>query len=371
MAPGSVGRYFTKTILSDLKVLNKAEKFELMLRIWPNSGLAADDFEEKEYTAFLDYIEKEASRLRQHHSEFATESIDTTLELITDVRANAGEPKSLVLQRLRSKVGSVHLEAVTRSLELTARLWLTINIDSPAIAVGPVLRSVDWPEDSSLRELVQAQFTAHQVSEALPEKENIHSIDDNFNAASLVGICGVKIHWTHNLADHLNFDKHRGVLSVYEHKICLINHLKDTDSTIIPYAVLQEAIDTLNLLFPFGNLQARELLSNERKPFYGLGFDKRKPSRSLGDYCIWRSRLYELMKAFNEPPTDFRQLISDRRKLMDWVTLWIGLLVLILTIVSIASGTVSSVYAIKQYDLALAQACSVPEMTLQLERFCK
>jgi hypothetical protein len=182
---------------------------------------------------------------------------------------------------------------------------------------------------------------------------------------------GVKIQWTDNLVDHLNFDKRRRILSVYEHKICLVNHLKGKDSTIIPHAVLQEAIDTMNLLFPFADVQTRDLLSKESKPFYGLGSDMRGRMLNLSDYDVWRNRVSVLVDVFNEPPRDFRQLISDRRKLIDWVTLWIGILVLVLTIVSIASGTVSSVYAIKQYELALAQACSGADLPAQLERLCR
>jgi hypothetical protein len=105
MALRSIRPFFTKTILSDLKSLSKEEKYELILKIWPDSGLTSDDFEEADYAAFIGYIKLEASRLGQHQSEFATESIDTTLELIPSLRVNAGDPKHLALSHLYSKAG--------------------------------------------------------------------------------------------------------------------------------------------------------------------------------------------------------------------------------------------------------------------------
>lgn len=44
--------------------------------------------------------------------------------------------------------------------------------------------------------------------------------------------------------------------------------------------------------------------------------------------------------------------MSDRRNKMNFATFWIAVLVLVLTIVSIACGTVSTLYSVKQYNLA-------------------
>ncbi|KAH8742785.1 hypothetical protein F5882DRAFT_423926, partial [Hyaloscypha sp. PMI_1271] len=59
------------------------------------------------------------------------------------------------------------------------------------------------------------------------------------------------------------------------------------------------------------------------------------------------------------------------RNVAGWATFWIGILVLILTLVSIAFGTVSTVYAIKQYELALAQACSTEGAAQLLPNYCR
>ena len=63
-----------------------------------------------------------------------------------------------------------------------------------------------------------------------------------------------------SISDHLQFDSRRQTLTVYRHKICLSNHLDSIDRCPIPKGVLGEILDTLNLLFPFGDLATKQLL---------------------------------------------------------------------------------------------------------------
>jgi hypothetical protein len=168
----------------------------------------------------------------------------------------------------------------------------------------------------------------------------------------------------------LRFDRKRRILTVYRHKICLINHAKGPQPAIIPLPILEETIDTFNLLFPFGDAASRALLEREKQPFYSLGNCDRNLKLNLSHYVQWGNKLAELCEGFNEPPRYWRQLVSDRRNVMDWATFWIAVLVLLLALVSIAIGIVAMVYTIKQYELALAQACSVSNAPKLLPRFC-
>ena len=141
----------------------------------------------------------------------------------------------------------------------------------------------------------------------------------------------------HNLADQLSFDKRRCIITVYEHKICLLNHSKDPDS-LIPHTTLYGAIDTLNLLFPFGDSSTHELIHREQKmPLYRLGFCNRPRMVALADYDVWRTRLADLVEVFNELPRDLKQLLNDRRNVSGWATFWIGIFVLMLTLVSVTA----------------------------------
>ncbi|KAI9866805.1 MAG: hypothetical protein M1813_000747 [Trichoglossum hirsutum] len=73
---------------------------------------------------------------------------------------------------------------------------------------------------------------------------------------------------------------------------------------------------------------------------------------------------------FEEPPRNWWQLFSGRRNKLQWATFWIAVLVLMLALIGLAGNTVPAVYSVKQYNLALAQACSASEATALLPGFC-
>jgi hypothetical protein len=248
-------------------------------------------------------------------------------------------------------------------LELAIRLSLTVNVrcrDSPSSTSYSTLH---WNSEKSLDKVIADRFCASPS----PEKERLR-VEQSFTAAFLVNTCGVRLRWSNNLADHLSFDA--GVLTVYQHKICLIRHARYT-SPIIPHDVLNEALQTMNLLFPFGDKATRELLIREgKRSFYGLGLHLQMPSPDLSDLKFWRKEMMELYALYRDPPHNWTQLFSDSRDKQQFATFWIAVLVLILTLVSIAFGSVSTVYSVKQYNLALAQACLEPGANVSLPQFC-
>jgi hypothetical protein len=295
-----------------------------------------------------------------------------TIDLIDCLRSNIDNPQHVVLADIHNRSPDVDERAAARTLELMIRIWLTISVRlecTTVTRVQPDASTIDWPLQVSLRDAVQSQFLLPSVDD-WPAKSCGTQLDPSFTTSSLIDVCCVDLAWTNNLAEHLNFDKRRRILTVYEHKICLLNHVKATDSPV-PHAVLYEAIDTLNLLFPFGHALTRELLRQEgRMALYRLGTCNRGRTLTLSEYKTWGPQLAELVELFNEPPRHWWQLLSDKRNLRDWATFWIGMLVLILTLVSIGFGTVSSVYTIKQYNLALAQACASGNAAEQIPGYC-
>ena len=370
------GSIFSSTIFDDLQSLDEASKLELISKLWPESGLTSKAFIEDDYTAFIGYIGREFSKLRGHQHKFASNTLDTTLELIEFIRTTSDQPQTAVLQKARERFQGVDEAAVLRSLELAARLWLTINLHSSSIAVGPIQPSVgavEWPQCLSLNDTVRKAFTyLGRVRETASDENELSGYRNlAFTAASLNKRSGIRFFWTDNLTDHLYFDKQRRTLTVYQHKICLLNHRKDPRSPILQ-AVLLETIDTLNLLFPVGHESTRELLRREDKmSLLGLGHCDRPHLVDLEDYRVWKAQLADLVEVFNEPPRNLSQLLSDNRNVKDLTNIWIGLLVLVLTVVTLAFGTISSVYGIKQYELSLAQACLMQDAAKLLPKFCK
>ncbi|KAF2437359.1 hypothetical protein P171DRAFT_526926 [Karstenula rhodostoma CBS 690.94] len=360
----SPNRPFVVNILDDLSALNTSLKFDLICKIWSSVGLSLSTFRESEYTAFFAHLSREVSYLKHNHSELAADGVEQAIDLICTLKENMSEPRYDILLKFREQFPNVDDHSLNRTIELVARLWLTakaaLDVGVPA-TMHTNYGTLEWPTEVSLKEAVQSHFSDVDATDIRDESLG-PGLDPSFTASTLVEICGIKLSWTSNLMDHLRLDKRHRVLTVYEHKICLLNHTKGIDSPL-PLDLLHETIDTLNLLFPFGHGPTRELLRRENKlALYGLGTCNRTRRLGIGDYRIWRTQITSLVDVFNEPPRNWWQLLSDRRDLREWTTLWLGLMVLVLTIVSIVTGTVSSVYAVKQYNLARAQACAACAM---------
>jgi hypothetical protein len=170
------------------------------------------------------------------------------------------------------------------------------------------------------------------------------------------------VNWIDNLADHLKVDWKSRILFIYQHKIALWNHIQYTDKALFPEGLLEEAMDTLNLLFPLLDAPTKGFLMQHGKTFDRLGYCKRPRNLSLGRYQYWQTHLRDLIDVFNEHPRGIQQLKLQRDggNLMQFATFWMAAAVGILTIISIAFGIVQTIFSIKQYELARAQACTSP-----------
>ena len=190
-----------------------------------------------------------------------------------------------------------------------------------------------------------------------------------------------------NLKEHLQIQwsgthESRPKILIYKHKIFLWNELQFPTDTLLPKDLIEEVLDTLNLLLPHNSYHtAKFLKSNKLHSFYTLGWCGRSPLplHDLSHYLYYKDRLAELSDIVKGAPTGLPQLKLDRggRNLMDFVNFWVALLVGVFTIVSIAFGTASLVLSKWQYDLgvlqyrlSLAQACLTPNATSLLQQFC-
>jgi len=349
--------FFIKSIAEALNELSREEKYKLVSKFWPHSGLLLEQFNEDDYNAFIRYLGGELSLLHQHRHKFAVETFDATIELVQFLKDHRSKSLSSLIQTLNERFLNFDEKAIQRSLELSIRLGLTLNVNSPSVAVGSIFRhesNFEWPAETSLDSLIQNQFSKTILGGDTKARSRI---DPAFTAAYLVNICGIKLHWTNNLSNHLEFDRKGQILTIYQHKICLINHIKAEEDTLVPKDVLEEALDTLVLLFPFGDSSIKQLLARDgQSAFYGLGNCNRNRSLDLARYKYWNEELQDLIDAFNEPPRSWKQLLTDRRNMMDWAAFWIAVMVAVLTLVSIPCNIVQAVYSVKGYHLTLMQA---------------
>ncbi|KAK8103489.1 uncharacterized protein PG998_010522 [Apiospora kogelbergensis] len=185
---------------------------------------------------------------------------------------------------------------------------------------------------------------------------------------------GFKVYWTSNLADHLNVNWRYKTITVYEHKIFLWNTLQYSSNSLTPPWILVEAIDTLNVLFPLGDEMTNKLLQRHSKVLSGIGYcgSPRHKCLDLAKFSIWRDSMADLVEIMNEEPSGVRQLAleSDGRNMLPFLTFWVAIVVATLGVLSIPFAIVSMKYTVKQYDLALAQACSAPGAQDSLPHYC-
>jgi hypothetical protein len=332
------------------------QKYELICKLWPQCKVPPESLEFQTYAAFLEYMSSELDQIQQHQRLFAVESFGGILDIIQTLRENYSQPRSHVLQILSTRFLNVEIAAIQRSLELSIRLWLTLNVNSSNIAIGPTFANeipLDWDDSISLKTMVVSQFSkgVGASNYALRSK-----IDPNFTAAYLANTCGMKLYWTDNIASHLCFDLKRQVLTVYRHKICLVNHLNVGGDVPIPKDILAETLDTLNLLFPFGDLPTKQLLIKEgQRPFYGLGNCNRSRQLDIEQYAYYREELEHLIDSFSKPPRTWRQLATDRRNKLEWSAFWVTVMVAGLTLVSIPCNIIQATYTVKAYHATLTQ----------------
>ena len=357
--------FFTRTIAQDLKSLSPSDKLELIQIFWPQSDLRIEEFHEESYGSFLQFVGNEIAQLRHHELRFATGNFEGLAALIEHLRDAHSESLRDVISGVKSRFLNMDEDSIRRSIELSIRLWLTINVNSAAIAVGAVLAHaspLDWARNESLDDLVKAAFGDEEV-ERRPKFNSwppeLPHLGPGFTAANLVNICGVRLNWSDSLADHMSYNRKKRILTIYRHKVCLINHLKSNDHCPIPTAVLEEALATINLLFPFGDRATKRLLSQEGQlAFYGLGSYGRHRKEALGEFRFWRGQLLDLNEVYNESPQTWRQLVVDQRNKVEWAAFWITVMVGLLTLVSIPCNIIQTLFSIRQYNLALAQAAT-------------
>jgi hypothetical protein len=261
-----------------------------------------------------------------------------------------------IIGTLRDSISERYDNVVRRSVELTLRIWLTINAHTADIFVGPISAGdapIDWPDDVSLEQLLRGCF-GRRVQ--IPLQKGTTTLDPAFTATYLVNTCGVRLHWTDDILTHLSFDLKRLVLAVYRHKACLLSHLDSPWGCPISKEILEETLDTMDLLFPPWDLATKHLLMKEgQQSLYTLGCRRGNRVLDVAHYQYFGEALEHLMESFDKAPQTWRQLALDCRNKLEWSAFWITVMVAILTVVSIPCNIIQATYSVKAYRVALAQ----------------
>ncbi|KAI0526412.1 hypothetical protein F5B22DRAFT_632898 [Xylaria bambusicola] len=343
----------------------REEYNQICRSIWPN--LTKEEYFRNVYAGMQRYFESQTCREGRDDCAIILSIID---ELMS--KEHTLVSRSSYIAAVRTKLSRPSSEATVLSYsERTLRMMLNLDIRvgqgrESISRVGSF--TIDWDDLTSLGEAIENHFAVDS------RRAVTGRIDPALSLGYLCTHRGFKVFWTSNISEHLHISWKSKIVMVYEHKLFLWNHLRNSESPIIPRLVLEEAIDTLNLLFPLNDRLTTKFLAQNGKEFQGLGYCSRSRDICLdiGNFKVWRERIAELVEVMNEEPKGLKQLVleKDGRNLLPFVTFWVAVVVAFLSLLNLPFAMVSMNYSIKQYDLALAQACSEPNAQNTLPKYC-
>ncbi|KAJ4007663.1 hypothetical protein NW752_010331 [Fusarium irregulare] len=351
-----------------------SESEALLTAIWPEVSINAS-IVQKHYSTLLRYFEHELQTLHQNSDSFALSTSEDICKIIQLVQAIQTTTRQQIVQAVgHAFPGQLYNEdKLQRSVDFSIRLWSMMNLGSSESGHQSL---IPWRDEQTIQDVVYAHF---KTTQGVNRRQFNSRINPYLTAENLATNYGYAINWTHNLANHLTIDWKYKEITIYEHKIHLCNHLRFPESAMIPEDIAGEAIDTLNLLFPFQDNTTKRFLDKEKKLFYGLGFCNRPRKLELDDYSFWRDKIEDLDYILRQPAVGLHQLKLDRggNNMLQISAFWITTVLGLVTFVSIAFAVGATVYGVKQYNISLkqyelsvAEACLDPAAREKLKQFC-
>lgn len=312
--------------------------------------------------------------------------LTTVTEMLGIAKESSTAYPSVLVASLRQKLllhpnHSVH--NAERLAESLIDAWITTKVTLPGNQALVWQPSVTWHEDKLLSVAVEDAFEQLKSQDRDgPETASFSGeIPKHLTIEYLTRNHGWAVRWSSNLLGHLTVDRVSGTITIYEHKIALVNHLRDVATQRfcpIPQSVLEEALDTLNILFPPENASTQNYLRSCQRPFHSNGMCGRPEQRDIGKYVYWQRSLALLVEELKKPRRGLRQLTvnAEQGNLIEVATFWIAAM-MALTL-AIAFGVSATYFAAKsfkigeaQYYLALAQACATPGANESLPQYCR
>ena len=336
---------------------------------WPNSKSSI-----AEYASYFRYFQWTLSVLAWpkgiiDSEQFALKTYGDLARTVRCMETNIDLNRLMIAEKLRDELPKSSQGQILRSMDLAARLWLTLHVRSGDFPVGPSLSDItetQWMDRMSLQNMVQECFQPSTYS----IEHHDARIDTAFTVKNLRKLCRIKIQWTANLRDHLDYDRSTGTLHLFPHKICLTSHLESND--VLPKDLVAETLRTLDLLFPFGEESTQKYLAENGQDFYRTSSRDLSRATDFGEFRYWRRRLVELHGLFHQAPRSVLQMWHDRRNPIQWWTFWLAVVIALLTVlfgvISSYTGFQQVALAEKAYQLSVLQACSQGNTSLQICR---
>lgn len=335
--------------------------------LWSSSG-------PHDSSIYFDYFEEECKAWRFSDSTVAIQTYQDFLDLVAHLKSCHHEPisSSAVLDffppfqathergslpspaeytsqslqiPLRERLPAVDPVAAKNSIFLAVRLWLMLNVNSSDIhALTPGRSSLEWTEDQSLDDFIEACFPASEYTPA-----RLSQWPYSLNAYNLQRVGGFIIVWTDHLADHLYLNEDLGYIHIYHHVQVLRGLLRAKNQHhSLPEKLIVETLQSLTLLIPRANFDCKRWFAKHAENIDGGAGDVEplRWARLPEKYKYWGQRLENIRLAYDaSEPKNLGQWWRDRRNKVQWYTFWVAILVLVLTIVF---GLIQSITGVMQ-----------------------
>jgi len=349
--------------LAELSTQSSSENHWLFEAFWPK--IPINEFSTKASQRFADYVNSELSILETQSGRFVVTDRAEVINVVKFLREKRARTLGDILDNLGThqivqNPGLNRRAEIHALVELGARIWLTINVDTLGLAAAsqkfPPIETLRWNEATSLQSLVRSRFN-HETT--IPGLGEAGMIPSHLNIAELCSKYRYRVSWSDSLLEHLTIRDEGGVKEIvfYEHLFCLKYQLEYADESPFPKDVIEEAIDTFNLLFPMTTpmgKDTRRFLRKENRNFYILGpCGRERRYLEFSNYKHWRYNIQQLVDIIAGPAPGWRQVLLDRdaRNFEKVMTIWIGITATILALITIVFGILALCLALKANDL--------------------
>jgi hypothetical protein len=184
------------------------------------------------FAAYFRYYDSEIDMLQFGSSPFSRQSADLAAKTHGDIlfiartlQQSEAKTRPAVRHSIQTRFQDATDIALNRSIDLTIRLWLSVNVRENAFrALSPRTPVLEWNDASTLQDFLLGLFPKAQWH--LQAREG--RLHPYFTVANMIKICGLRLEWTDSLEDHLRLDRRNKILRVFRYKCCLTAHLTRT-----------------------------------------------------------------------------------------------------------------------------------------------
>ena len=160
---------------------------------------------------FQDWFEEQCNTATY---QLSVQTYGEVVHIISLIQDNLSRAE--IVNKLHVQCGDEDL--VAASINLAARIWLTLSIGTLPNSLSPGT-TVTW-NDGCLSSTVHSLWSLPQISDSI-------KLPKSFNAANIEKIAGIKIEWTSNLVDHLRLEDDDTKVLIYHQMSFLELHQED------------------------------------------------------------------------------------------------------------------------------------------------